>query len=972
MPLFWRSNNSSNNSNSNNSSNSSSNNNDDQQIRSSFAPTPYPGLRADSLSGTEASRSSSNTGVGIGVDSNPSQQLFSSINSISSSSSSYAGMPRHNMRTDPYVRSGAYTTPNMNRSATITNRSANTNTNTNTNTSNFIVRGSNVGGRTMPGLPPTTNIASNASPYAHNHNQNRNSNSNSNSNNNSNNNSNSNSNNSNSNTSSRTSGSNAASGMRPGAYSVTRSMPNGGSAVYRVTVPEGVSPGNEFTVHAGSRRVRVLCPITSRPGQALQITLPPEPITSQKKMTVAPLTQATFDGLDEDAGNDRFLRKESPGGSVKMAPEVVKVNKAALDGGGTARTYLVTIPDGVGPGDKFEARVDGQRFEVTCPANAGPGRRVRIVAPQKPAPSLDSAEPMAAPKMQVFEVVVPSGVRPNQPFTLMANNQRVLVTCPPNVYPGAKIRFQLPMPTADKNKPNVRLAYDQKNGSGWERTVRVPDMKFVWVRVDDRDNEDEKQTSKKHKSNGSEKVKALANMEGFDFGKAAYVAKLQFLEGNDARMRTGVVKLIPAQDAIVESTYVDRNYQGTQQTKTLFSYEDIERIQSQPLEKKMDWFRKSVCEELVRPWEKGHIRIVVRRGKQTLVEDSMEAILALSREDLRKRWRIEFAGEPGIEAGGLTREWFQLVTEQIFDPDFGLWLSSVNNQMSMNINPASHIINKEDYLKYFRFLGRVMGRALFDGQLIKGHMARYIYKHLLGWPVTFEDLQVQDEEYYTQLKKINTMKDISNLYLDFTVAENVLGRHEEMELIPGGGKTDVCAENLPEYLEANLKYRMLNQCKPQITELMLGFYDVIPAAALTVFDPCELELILCGLPVIDMDDWMDNTKYSGLFESKGKNSPVIQWFWEVVNGSDQEMKARLLQFVTGTSGVPSRGFSVLQGNDGNIKKFCVHGVSRKQNVFPKAHTCFNRIDLPDYNSKQELERYLGQAVSMSYVGFGME
>jgi E3 ubiquitin-protein ligase NEDD4 len=56
---------------------------------------------------------------------------------------------------------------------------------------------------------------------------------------------------------------------------------------------------------------------------------------------------------------------------------------------------------------------------------------------------------------------------------------------------------------------------------------------------------------------------------------------------------------------------------------------------------------------------------------------------------MRKRWRIEFLGEPGIDAGGVTREWFQLLTEQIFDPDFGLWLSSVNNQMCMTINPAS-------------------------------------------------------------------------------------------------------------------------------------------------------------------------------------------------------------------------------------------------------------------------------------------
>ena len=154
---------------------------------------------------------------------------------------------------------------------------------------------------------------------------------------------------------------------------------------------------------------------------------------------------------------------------------------------------------------------------------------------------------------------------------------------------------------------------------------------------------------------------------------------------------------------------------------------------------------------------------------------------------------------------------------------------------------------------------------------------------------------------------------------------------------------------------------------------LLGFFDVAPEAALTVFDPNELELILCGLPTIDMDDWESNSIYSGLYESKGKRDKVVEWFWDVVrNEFDQEMKARLLQFVTGTSGVPTRGFSVLQGNDGNIKKFAVHGVDRNAYSYPRAHTCFNRIDLPNYASKKELYEKLKAAVTLSSVGFDME
>jgi hypothetical protein len=267
----------------------------------------------------------------------------------------------------------------------------------------------------------------------------------------------------------------------------------------------------------------------------------------------------------------------------------------------------------------------------------------------------------------------------------------------------------------------------------------------------------------------------------------------------------------------------------------------------------------------------------------------------------------------------------------------------------------------------------VIGRALFDRQLIKGHMVQTIYKHLLGWPITFEDIKAQDEEYYLSLKKLSKMNDVADMCLDFTVTEECMGVHREVELMEGGSMTILKNENMVQYLEANLRYRMLDRIKLQLTELLLGFYDVIPEPALTIFDANELELTLCGLPTLDMEDWQANTNYSGMFEVQGRRCQAVKWFWEVVSDDfDQEMRARLLQFVTGTSGVPSRGFSVLQGIDGNVKKFTIHGVDNQTYVFPRAHTCFNRIDLPNYKTKANLYERLKQAITLSGVGFDIE
>ena len=444
-------------------------------------------------------------------------------------------------------------------------------------------------------------------------------------------------------------------GNRPGAYQVTRTTA-GPAIVYRVTIPPGIAPGAEFHVHAGQRRVRVRCPPTSRPGQSLQITLPPEPIENQRLLKAAPLTSA--DGT-------------AAGGAVPMTPEVARVNQQAEETGGSARSFLVDIPPNVYPGMSFTVSVAGQRFMVTCPPTAGPNMKIRIVPPTV------REEPEAAPKTQVFEVSVPAGVQPGQPFALVANGQRVLVTCPPNVVAGQKIRFQLPVAQVVSK---IQLQYE--SNVGWRRTIRVSDMKFQWVRLD---NTTTNTTANNNNNNnpaqeeqGGQAVDVVS-MGKFDFQKSAYVRKITYLEGNDARMRTGRVHLLPAAEAVVDSRLVVQN-------RTLLSYADIAEQQEKPLDDKAAWFG-NICSQLTSAWEDGRIKIVVRR--KYLLHDSVDAVMALSRDDMRKRWRIEFLGEPGIDAGGVSREWFELVTEQIFDPAFGLFVSSVNNQMSVDINPAS-------------------------------------------------------------------------------------------------------------------------------------------------------------------------------------------------------------------------------------------------------------------------------------------
>jgi HECT-domain (ubiquitin-transferase) len=251
-------------------------------------------------------------------------------------------------------------------------------------------------------------------------------------------------------------------------------------------------------------------------------------------------------------------------------------------------------------------------------------------------------------------------------------------------------------------------------------------------------------------------------------------------------------------------------------------------------------------------------------------------------------------------------------------------------------------------------------------------MVRIIFKHILGWPITFEDIKDQDDEYFQSLRELTKIEDVSNLFLDFTITEEKNGTKIIKELVKEGSSKEVTNENLAEFLKAILRYRTFIRTLPQLTELLLGFFDVVPEPALTIFDANELELILCGFPVIDLDDWKENTDYKGIFEFVGIEHDVVQWFWEVVEDFDLEMKARLLQFATGTSGVPVAGFAGLQGNDGIVRKFTILGVDSAHFSYPKSHTCFNRIDLPTYSSREELAEKLTVAIATSFVGFDVE
>ncbi|CAG4989473.1 unnamed protein product [Colias eurytheme] len=356
--------------------------------------------------------------------------------------------------------------------------------------------------------------------------------------------------------------------------------------------------------------------------------------------------------------------------------------------------------------------------------------------------------------------------------------------------------------------------------------------------------------------------------------------------------------------------------------------------------------------------------IKVRRN--SILEDSYRIISSVSRVDLLKTklW-VEFESEVGLDYGGLAREWFFLLSKEMFNPYYGLFEYSAMDNYTLQINPNSGVCN-EEHLNYFKFIGRVAGMAVYHGKLLDAFFIRPFYKMMLGKPIDLQDMESVDLEYYNSLMWIRD-NDPSELYLTFAVDEEQFGKTYQRELKPNGANIPVDEENKDEYIKSVIEWRFVRRVQEQMNAFLEGLGALIPPALLKIFDEHELELLLCGIQRIDVRDWRANTLYKGDYHA---NHLVVQWFWRVVLSFSNEMRSRLLQFVTGTSRVPMNGFKELYGSNGP-QLFTIEKWGEPDN-YPRAHTCFNRIDLPPYESYQQLREKLIKAIEGSQGFAGVD
>lgn len=346
--------------------------------------------------------------------------------------------------------------------------------------------------------------------------------------------------------------------------------------------------------------------------------------------------------------------------------------------------------------------------------------------------------------------------------------------------------------------------------------------------------------------------------------------------------------------------------------------------------------------------------LVFRVRRDYLIRDTITQIALHPPEDLRKELKVQFVGEEGIDQGGVQKEFFQLIVRSIFDPDYGMFVQTKENLYWFNRSSFNELDD-------FKLIGTILGLALYNGVILDVKFPEIVYKKLLNNKPTLHDLHDVDPELEDGLKKLLAYDgdDVEDIFdLTFQVTYEAYGESRTYDLKPGGGDVPVTKANKQEYVDLYVQYLLDSSVSKLFDAFLAGFKTVCNSPAFDLFRWEELELLICGSPVLDFEELEKSAQYEGYDE----NHPLIKNFWEVVHSLPLEQKKRLLFFTTGSDRSPIGGLGKLH------LVITRHGPDSDR--LPSAHTCFNHLLLPEYSSKDKLRERLIAAISNA-EGFGL-
>jgi ubiquitin-protein ligase E3 A len=308
-------------------------------------------------------------------------------------------------------------------------------------------------------------------------------------------------------------------------------------------------------------------------------------------------------------------------------------------------------------------------------------------------------------------------------------------------------------------------------------------------------------------------------------------------------------------------------------------------------------------------------------------------------------------------AGGVTREFFQLLGAQLFEFNTGMWSSRYQDGMITWFNPDCFWNDEGYYLS-----GILVGLAVYNSTLLDVHFPPAVYRKLLAQPLGLEDMVDEDIKHGLQQLLEYEGDDVEDVFcLTFEVNWVDLGEEKVKELKPNGSNIPVTSKNKEEYVLLYVKWLLTDSIYPQYQSFEAGFMRVMEDTSLDLLQPDDLELLVVGTRELDFDALRQNTEYEGGYKS---DSEVIIHFWNFLQNASTEEKLNLLKFTTGSTRAPIGGLGKMN--------FKIQRAGPDSMNLPTSHTCFNTLLLPDYGDNYEkLKDRMGRAI-LECEGFGLQ
>jgi ubiquitin-protein ligase E3 C len=248
------------------------------------------------------------------------------------------------------------------------------------------------------------------------------------------------------------------------------------------------------------------------------------------------------------------------------------------------------------------------------------------------------------------------------------------------------------------------------------------------------------------------------------------------------------------------------------------------------------------------------------------------------------------------------------VVREGFNPEAGLFKATTDNRLYPN--PHAQLV-AANALRLIEFLGRMLGKAMYEGILVELPLAPFFLKKFRGAYCDINDLPTLDPELYRNLVFLKRYTgDVAELGLTFTITDNVLGVAREVELAPRGHDTPVTADNRLAYIHRVADYRLNRQIREPAAAFLRGLHDLIKPEWVRMFNEEELQMLISGgQQGLDIADMRAHVQYSGGYHEE---HPVILEFWRALATFSPQEQADFLRFVTSCPRPPLLGFRYLE------------------------------------------------------------